>query len=101
MACSSNIDQKANEVGVAIKHHNVIYKLIDSLKEDINNILPPKQVEEVVGEAVVLQQFLINEGRKKIPTAGCRCESGILKKKSLYRIMRNGAVIHEGIQFFF
>ncbi|KAF5280326.1 hypothetical protein FQR65_LT03135 [Abscondita terminalis] len=95
VACSTNIQEKANSEGVTVKHHNIIYKLVDSIKQDINELLPPREVDEIIGEAVVLQQFFINEGRKSIPIAGCRCESGVLKKGSLFKVMRNGQTVHE------
>lgn len=99
MECPNQIKQQATENSVPVKHYNVIYKLIDALKEDINERLPPKQVEDVVGEAKVLEQFLINEGKRKVPVAGCRCEKGILKKNLKYRVVRNNETIHEGRLF--
>ncbi|KAK4883762.1 hypothetical protein RN001_000033 [Aquatica leii] len=95
VACPNNLQKRAESEGLPIKHHNVIYKLIDTIKQDINELLPPREVEEILGEATVLQQFFINEGRKSIPIAGCRCESGVLKKASLYRVVRNGQTVHE------
>lgn len=81
---------------IHLKYHNVIYKLIDDLKENISAKLPPKSQEEVIGEANVLQQFTVNDGKKKIPVAGCRCTKGMLKKNAFYRLMRANELIHEG-----
>ncbi|XP_018575575.1 translation initiation factor IF-2, mitochondrial [Anoplophora glabripennis] len=91
-----NLKKTAEELNVVIKHFNVIYKLIDDIKEEINVTLPPKDVEETLGEAVVLQQFEITQGRKKNPVAGCRCVKGSLKRTAMYKIIRNGEVIHTG-----
>ena len=44
----------------------------------------------------MLQQFLINEGKKKVSIAGCRCTKGVLKKSALFRLIRDNTVIHEG-----
>lgn len=88
--------ERARQKGIKIKHHRVIYKLVDDIKEEIESILPLIDVEEVLGEANVLQQFLINEGKKKVPVAGCRCTKGVLKKNALYRLIRDNKVIHEG-----
>lgn len=63
--------------------------------------LPQKEVEEIFGEAEVLQQFEINKGRKLVPVAGSRCISGILKRNALFRVERSGIVIHEGIVIYF
>ncbi|XP_065220188.1 translation initiation factor IF-2, mitochondrial [Planococcus citri] len=87
----------ANRSGIAIKHQNVIYHFLEDVKTEINSRLPPKEMEEVTGEAVVQELFLINEGKKKkIPVAGCRCIKGELKKSSLYKVMRNDQEIFRG-----
>lgn len=104
-----------------IHHFKVIYKLIDAIKTEICKKLPPGHQEEKLGnklkinflfilficlikfififegEANVLQYFQINERRKKVSVAGCRCISGILKKNEMYRILRNNEIIYEGI----
>lgn len=49
-----------------------------------------------LGEANVLEQFDINEGRKKIPVAGCRCVKGVLKKSGYFRLMRNEECLFDG-----
>jgi len=47
----------------------------------------------------VLQEFLINENKKKIPVAGCRCTSGTLKKAALFKVVRdNDTVLYRGMQ---
>ncbi|XP_030370264.1 translation initiation factor IF-2, mitochondrial isoform X2 [Scaptodrosophila lebanonensis] len=81
---------------VNVRTYNVIYRLIDDLKEQLSSKLPPVEVEEVLGEANVLQQFFINEGRKEVPVAGCRCTKGVLKKSQKFRLLRNGEVIYDG-----
>lgn len=49
------------------------------------------------GEASVLEEFLINENKKKIPVAGCRCTSGTLKKAALFKVIRDpDTVIYRG-----
>jgi len=47
----------------------------------------------------VLQEFLINENKKKIPIAGCRCTSGTLKKAGLFKVIRDhDTVLYRGMQ---
>lgn len=41
---------KANKI--PIRNFNVIYKLIDNLKDEISSKLPPVQVEEILGERI-------------------------------------------------
>jgi len=97
--------------------------LIDDIKEEMNNCLPPVDVEEIQGiyyslckiflliniicshyfqlskgEANVLEEFLINENKKKVPVAGCRCTSGTLKKAALFKVIRDpDTVIYSGM----
>ncbi|RZF33118.1 hypothetical protein LSTR_LSTR014639 [Laodelphax striatellus] len=86
----------AEEKNVRIHSFNVIYRLIDDIKTEINKVLPPIDVEEVLGEARVQQQFIITENRKKVPVAGCLCYSGELRKSALFKIVRNGTTIYDG-----
>ncbi|XP_028969003.1 translation initiation factor IF-2, mitochondrial [Galendromus occidentalis] len=79
-----------------IKSFKVIYKLVEDIKAEIGNRLPMINAEEVIGEAKVLQEFLINDKRKKLPVAGCRCLKGDLLKAETFKLMRNGEEIHRG-----
>ncbi|KAM7363658.1 mitochondrial translation initiation factor 2 isoform 2-T2 [Cochliomyia hominivorax] len=81
---------------VSIRVCNIIYRLIDDLKEEISKKLPPLEVEDILGEANVLQQFSITEGRKEVPVAGCRCTKGVLKKAHQFRLMRDGELLYDG-----
>ncbi|XP_058455795.1 translation initiation factor IF-2, mitochondrial [Malaya genurostris] len=78
---------------VIIRPVNIIYRLVDDLKKEINSKLPLVDVEEMIGEANVLQLFEINEGRKKLTVLGCRCVKGMLKKAAKYKLVRNGDVL--------
>jgi len=42
-------EENAKQNGITIKQHNVIYKLVDDIKEEMNNCLPPVEVEDVQG----------------------------------------------------
>ncbi|XP_055540068.1 translation initiation factor IF-2, mitochondrial [Wyeomyia smithii] len=84
--------------GVEVRPVNIIYRLVDDLKKEINAKLPLVDVEETVGEANVLQLFEINEGRRKVNVLGCRCSKGVLKKTSKCKVLRNGEVIANGLK---
>lgn len=90
------LNLKSRAAKVPIKHHNVIYKLIDDIKEELNSRLPLKEEEDILGEATVLQVFEINQGRKTVPVAGCQCLTGLLKRSAEYRVVRKGEIIHTG-----
>jgi len=81
---------------VPFKSFNIIYRLVESIREELNARLPLVEKEQILGTAEVLQEFLINEGRDKVPVAGCRCSKGNLKKNASFRVMRGADVIHEG-----
>lgn len=43
-----------------------------------------------------MQEFEINEKRKKVKVAGCRCIKGSLKKSELFKVLRDDEVIYVG-----
>lgn len=88
--------KKVKNASVPIRDFNVIYRLLEDLIKELNSKLPEIDVEEVVGEARVIQIFEINEKKKVIPVLGCRCLKGVLKKNLEFKIMRDGKEIHRG-----
>lgn len=42
-------EENAKQNGITIKQHNIIYKLVDDIKEEMNNCLPPVEVEDIQG----------------------------------------------------
>ncbi|XP_045502831.1 translation initiation factor IF-2, mitochondrial [Colias croceus] len=94
--CPPALAVEAKNSNIEVKKHNVIYKLVDDLKEMINNKIPTTQQEELIGEAKVLQQFLVSEGRKKVPVAGCRCTKGSLSRNALYKVIRDDQIVFQG-----
>ncbi|VDM21016.1 unnamed protein product [Hydatigera taeniaeformis] len=72
--------------------HNIIYRLAEDVRSLVNHKLPPVYLEEVVGEAVVLQTFEVSviriKRQEEVIVGGCRCTQGnILSGKSLKRGM--------------
>ncbi|KAJ2942153.1 hypothetical protein O0L34_g11068 [Tuta absoluta] len=94
--CGTPLAIEAKKKNIPVKHHNIIYKLVDDVKEEISARIPKRQEEEIIGEANVLQQFIVTEGKKRVPVAGARCVKGELARSARYRLLRNGEVIHEG-----
>lgn len=47
-ALKESID-KAKVKNISIKRHNIIYRLIEDLKQEIEKKIPPVDVEEVLG----------------------------------------------------
>ena len=63
----------AEKEGVQVKRFDIIYELIDSIKEEIAKILPPEIIEEELGKGKVLAIF--RDDRKGF-VAGGRVEGG-------------------------
>ena len=85
--------EAAERAGVAIRYYNVIYNLVDDVKESMSSLLPPNLREERLGEARVLQVFDVSKiGR----VAGCRVEDGRVERGAHVRLIRDNVVIHEG-----
>ncbi len=60
----------------------------------------PKQITfkfGFAGEANVKQVFLINDGKKKLPVAGCRCTKGTLSRKKRFKLIRDDEEILDGM----
>ncbi|KAL2128116.1 hypothetical protein VTI74DRAFT_9639 [Chaetomium olivicolor] len=94
----NNIKRLAYEAGVKILDHNVIYHLVEEVREKLADALPLLVIKKVVGEAEVLQVFPINvKGRKYKNIAGCRIGNGVVKKGSKARVIRGGENIFEGV----
>lgn len=100
MIYAFNVGMNANGANmpheVPIKHFQVIYKMFDDLVDTLSNLLPPLEVEEVVGEADVLQVFQVKEGKKKVTVGGCKCSKGRLFSKNLFQVIRNEDIIFKG-----
>ncbi|XP_051159075.1 translation initiation factor IF-2, mitochondrial [Leptopilina boulardi] len=88
-----NLTELIKNGKVQVKTHNVIYKLVDDLKDEISKKLPLIEIEDSIGEAIVLKEFEINDKKKTVKVAGCRCTQGTLKKSSLYKVVRDDDVI--------
>lgn len=94
--CPTPLVVEAKNKNIGLKKHNIIYKLVDDVKDEISARIPKRQEEEIIGEANVLQQFMVTEGKRKVPVAGCRCVKGSLQRNALYRLIRGGEVVYEG-----
>ncbi|KAJ3354894.1 hypothetical protein GGF32_002318 [Allomyces javanicus] len=82
---------------VTVVSSNVIYKLMDNVKEHLATLLAPETKEEVAGEATIAQIFDLNvKGSATEKVAGCKVTTGVLAKANQARIVRAGKVVFEG-----
>ncbi|QEH61727.1 translation initiation factor IF-2 [Spiroplasma chinense] len=90
---NAQVRQKAEEDGVDIRLHNIIYKLIEEIAEAATGMLDPVMEEKSLGEAEVRELFK----HSQVGTiAGCRIMSGTVPRGSKVHILRNGIVIYSG-----
>lgn len=85
--CQPNLISIAKSHHVRLKEHNIIYRLFDDLREEIEKLLPPVEAEEVIGEANVLQEFIVTEGRQKLPVAGCTFKQVFFTARNNYVLL--------------
>jgi translation initiation factor IF-2 len=99
---SGAIKWQAEQAGVKILDHSVIYHLTDEVKDYLSGFLGVDISFKVVAEAEVLQIFPINiRGRHYKNIAGCRIRNGTVERNQLFRVMRNGEKLFEGMFFRF
>ena len=83
----------AEQNGIDIRYYNIIYEAVDEIKAAMSGMLAPEKREEVLGLVEVRQVFRIT----KVGTvAGCRVQSGVVRRSAQVRVLRNNVVIHTG-----
>ena len=61
--------------------------MIDDLKTEISDKLPPVEVEDVNGRGTVVQEFMVTVDKGKVPVAGCKINSGQSREKEWKRCL--------------
>ncbi len=90
---NATVRKKAEEEGIEIHLHNIIYKALEEMENAMKGMLAPVYEEVVIGQAEVRQLFKVS----KIGTiAGCMVTDGCLKKECSVRLIRDGVVIYNG-----
>ncbi|WP_116652248.1 translation initiation factor IF-2 [Pelagibacterium sediminicola] len=79
--------------GIEIRYYNIIYDLIDDVKNAMSGLLAPEVRETFIGYAEILEVFNISKVGK---VAGCRVTEGIVERGAGVRLLRDDVVIHEG-----
>ncbi|AGI27008.1 Translation initiation factor IF-2 [Candidatus Portiera aleyrodidarum] len=79
---------------IKLFYYNIIYKLIDGIKEIIKNKLKPKKLEKIIGIAEVRDIFKYN--KKNGIIVGCIVKKGSVLRKKQIRIIRNKFVVYKG-----
>ncbi len=83
----------ADREGVEIRHYSVIYRAIEELRDAMQGMLAPEEVEETLGTVEVRQIFRAS----RVGTiAGCHVTDGRVTRGSKVRLVRDGTVIYDG-----
>jgi translation initiation factor IF-2 len=83
----------ADREGVEIRTYSVIYRAIDELRDAMQGLLAPETVEDVVGNIEVREIF---RASRVGVIAGCMVTDGKVTRGAKVRLIRDGAVIHDG-----
>ncbi|WQF78408.1 Putative small GTP-binding protein [Colletotrichum destructivum] len=96
-AVPAHVKHLAEEKGVRILDHSVIYHLADEVKQVMSEHLADKVTSKVNGEAEILQIFPINiKGRTYKNIAGCKVRNGTVTRSTSVRILRKGEKVFDG-----
>ncbi|MDR1043591.1 MAG: translation initiation factor IF-2 [Candidatus Adiutrix sp.] len=89
----AKVQEMAEAEHIQIRYYDVIYKLIDDIKEAMAGLLDPIRSEKVLGRAEVRQTFMVT----KVGTiAGSYVTDGKIVRGARARLLRDGVVVHDG-----
>jgi translation initiation factor IF-2 len=83
----------AEREGVEIRHYAVIYRAIDELRQAMEGMLAPEEVEEMLGTVEVRQIF---KASRVGAIAGSHVLEGKVTRGSKVRLVRDGTVVYDG-----
>jgi translation initiation factor IF-2 len=78
---------------VIVRSYDIIYKLVDEVKDTVEMLESGQEVEEEIGFGDVRQIFTLSNGTKVI---GCKVREGILKRNERCYIVRKDDIIGKG-----
>lgn len=84
----------AETAGVPIQSFNIIYKLVEAVKEEMANLLPPEIIRTDHGSLSVLAIF--KTGKRDMIVGG-RVSNGKMVRKSQIEVKRNGEIVGIGV----
>jgi len=83
----------AEAEGIQIKSYNIIYELLDEVKNSMAGLLDKKKVENYLGRAEVRQTFSLP---KAGTVAGCFVVDGKLVRNAQIRLLRDSRILFDG-----
>ena len=86
-------ERVADRERVQIKRYDIIYHMIEDIEVALKGMQEPVQREVVTGAAEIRAVFSASRAGK---IAGCMITEGRITRGARVRVLREGAVIHEG-----
>lgn len=78
---------------IDVRFYNVIYDVINDIRDALKGLLAPVFTEEVLGRAEIRETFHV----PKVGTiAGCHVVDGLIRRNAQVRVIRDGVVIYDG-----
>ena len=90
---NAKVRQKAEEEGIEIRLHNIIYKMVEEIETAMKGMLAPEFKEVVTGQAVIRQVIKVS---KVGNIAGCYVTDGFIRRNCGIRLLRDSVVVYEG-----
>jgi translation initiation factor IF-2 len=85
--------EAAEQAGIEIRYYNIIYNLVDDVKQAMSGLLAPTLRETMLGNARILEIFNVSKVGK---VAGCQVTDGVVERGANVRLIRDNVVVHEG-----
>jgi len=82
-----------SERGIQARRYNVIYEVIQDVRNALEGLLEPEIREEKIGEAEVRRLFHIS---RLGTVAGCYVTSGSIRRNAQVKVRRQGEILHTG-----
>ena len=87
--------ERAEREGVDVRFYSVIYNALDDIENSLKGMLKPEYEEKQMGTAEVREIF---KSSKFGTIAGSYVRSGLIRRNALARVLRDGAVVKEGLK---
>ncbi len=90
---SKEAKKLAEKENIKISSYNIIYEVLDYVKQKLSGLLTPDVEEKISGSAQILEIFKVSGAGK---VAGCKVVEGEINSISDVRLIRDGAIIYTG-----
>ena len=90
---SKEAKKLAENENIKISSYNIIYEVLDYIKQRMSGLLTPDVQETITGTAQILEIFKVSGAGK---VAGCKITEGEINSVSEVRLIRDGAIIYTG-----